>query len=95
MPEGDRFVFEGMVESGADGLIAGRILPTALESQIHFEIEEENVESLLFTTRPESIQTGAWTLLVKMWRPWVFATKHRVGSFLTHLNPYEESQALP
>jgi hypothetical protein len=39
--EGARYVVEGMVESGAGGLIVEQILPRALELHIDFEVEEE------------------------------------------------------
>jgi hypothetical protein len=40
--EGARYVVEGMVESGAGGLIVEQILPRALELHIDFEVEEES-----------------------------------------------------
>ncbi|KAF3054003.1 hypothetical protein E8E11_006452 [Didymella keratinophila] len=40
--EGARYVVEGMVDSGAGGLIVEQILPRALELRIDFELEEES-----------------------------------------------------
>lgn len=40
--EGARYVVEGMVESGAGGLIVEQILPRALELHIDSEYEEES-----------------------------------------------------
>jgi hypothetical protein len=40
--EGARYVVEGLITSGAGGLIVERILPHALDLQIDFEVEEDS-----------------------------------------------------